>query len=146
MVLKLFFATTIVVLCFTSSFVRSLQFLQSLRILIPFYSRRIIMLETPFPYLSSSLVGPCVLHKVCWCLSTRSGAAYFLFLLLSRLSLACGASREMSVSMLLSSLFFSRSDLSPSPHCLILLLITTYILRTYGSRSNASLSSQPPHL
>lgn len=108
-------------LCFASSFVRLLQFLQSLRILILFNSRRIIMLETPIPYLSSSLVGHFVLHKVRWCLSIRPGTAYFHFLLLPCCPpLTCGASTEV-VYLLPPSR--PESDLcfiiSPSPRCLI---------------------------
>ena len=103
-----FSATTIVVLCFTSSFVRSLQFLQSLRILILFDFRRIIMLETRFPYPSSSPVGPFILHKVRWCLSTRFGPR---------------------------TSFLSCFRVAPSsPHCLVSVILTIiHILRTYSS-------------
>jgi len=68
--------------------VRSLLAFKPFYILIPFdfwppSSRRIVMLESSLPYLSSSLVVPFVLHKVCCCLSACSGDRILHFLWLS---------------------------------------------------------------
>jgi len=110
-ILNLFFAATIVVPCFLSSLVRSLQFLHFSSILIPFdlrsplCSRQIIMLEFSFPYLCLKR-GWVHSFYIKYAVSPCSGTTYFLFFSSRTVStlvvrvMGVGVSTEISISSL----------------------------------------------